>query len=194
MIRSCKRSGAADATAHTRAVTVDQNLDTSNSPIATGASVTRRGFLGVATVGVVTACGGRSSTARPRPRAVPVAAPRRNVTLVPVTTTADKIQVRFEDYPALQQPRGYLGLLPPGWQQPIYVVRLFEGGYAAVASTCTHQGCTVRPEGWDFLCPCHGSIFRRDGRVIIGPAKSPLTRYPVEVSPDGVLTVDLAGG
>ncbi len=173
---------------------MDQDLDTSNNSVATGASVTRRGFLGVATVGVVTACGGRSSTARPRPRAVPVAAPRRNVTLVPVTTAADKIQVRFADYPALQQPRGYLGLLPPGWHQPIYVVRLFEGGYAAVASTCTHQGCTVQPEGWDLLCPCHGSIFRRDGRVVIGPAKRSLTRFPVEVSADGVLTVDLAGG
>ncbi len=173
-------------------MTADQNLDSSH--VATGASVTRRGFLGVATVGVVTACGGRGRSSTTQTRPVPVTvAPRRNVTLVPVTTTADKIQVRFEDYPALQQPRGSLGLLPPGWPQPIYVVRLFEGGYAAIASTCSHQGCTVQLEGWDLLCPCHGSIFRRDGRVVIGPAKRPLTRYPVEVSPDGVLTVDLAG-
>jgi hypothetical protein len=46
----------------------------------------------------------------------------------------------------------------------------------AQGPTCTHLGCVLAfDEGeqtWD--CPCHGSRYDRDGRVICGPAVSPL--------------------
>ncbi|MGH9030975.1 MAG: FAD-dependent oxidoreductase [Acidimicrobiia bacterium] len=47
-----------------------------------------------------------------------------------------------------------------------------DGALHAVSSTCTHLGCHVTfntaEQTWD--CPCHGSRFDVDGRVIEGPA------------------------
>lgn len=59
----------------------------------------------------------------------------------------------------------------------------------AVNPTCTHQGCTV---GWQaeqkaFVCPCHGSKFEMNGKVITGPATTPLPTYEVKVEENSVL-------
>lgn len=54
------------------------------------------------------------------------------------------------------------------------------GGVHAVSAICTHLGCTVgfnRGERtWD--CPCHGSRFDVDGKVIQGPATEDLPQQP----------------
>ncbi|HEX8098080.1 MAG TPA: Rieske 2Fe-2S domain-containing protein [Pyrinomonadaceae bacterium] len=52
-----------------------------------------------------------------------------------------------------------------------------DGGNAhACSAVCTHMGCLVRwnsaERSWD--CPCHGSRFRYDGKVIQGPANKDL--------------------
>lgn len=52
------------------------------------------------------------------------------------------------------------------------VYRDESGEPHAVSAVCTHLGCLVRwnsaERSWD--CPCHGSRFDVDGRVIHGPA------------------------
>jgi cytochrome b6-f complex iron-sulfur subunit len=94
-------------------------------------------------------------------------------------------------------------------EQRLFVFR--EGKvFHAVSAVCTHLGCTVRAEALPlpetvgvegaalrlthrFACPCHGSKYTGDGKVVSGPAPSPLSWFHLSVSPDdGQLVVDLA--
>jgi glycine/D-amino acid oxidase-like deaminating enzyme/nitrite reductase/ring-hydroxylating ferredoxin subunit len=51
-----------------------------------------------------------------------------------------------------------------------------DGSVTLLSPVCTHMGCHVRwntaERTWD--CPCHGSRFSPDGRVLSGPAETPL--------------------
>lgn len=58
-------------------------------------------------------------------------------------------------------------LVPPG--RSVALLRDEEGIYA-VSMICTHLGCIVRTESDGFHCPCHGSVFGKDGSVVKGPA------------------------
>jgi len=56
-----------------------------------------------------------------------------------------------------------------------------EEGIAALHSSCSHLECRF---SWDaekntFICPCHGSEFTRNGKVIRGPATRDLDWFPV---------------
>ena len=73
----------------------------------------------------------------------------------------------------------------------IFVVRQ-KNLIKVVSAVCTHLGCTVNwvaeRDRWE--CPCHGSIFNREGMVIRGPARRPLPWYEVSLTPNGRLLVD----
>ncbi len=55
--------------------------------------------------------------------------------------------------------------------------------FIAFSINCTHLGCPVRwlADADLFMCPCHGGVFYKDGRVASGPPPRPLARYPVRV-------------
>ena len=74
--------------------------------------------------------------------------------------------------------------VPPGRS-----VALFRdaGGVYAISIVCTHLGCIVKPTANGFECPCHGSVFARDGSVVKGPAPRALSWVSVSVSPAGVV-------
>ena len=65
-----------------------------------------------------------------------------------------------------------------------WVVKDASNRVTAFGPQCTHLGCAYH---WDdakseFLCPCHNSLFRADGKVVSGPAPRPLDRYETKVS------------
>jgi cytochrome b6-f complex iron-sulfur subunit len=71
---------------------------------------------------------------------------------------------------------------------PAVLVHLPNGKFAAYSAVCPHQGCTVFYQGGELACPCHGSVFdpSKGGRVLYGPAPSPLPRIPIQVKRGGV--------
>ena len=66
-----------------------------------------------------------------------------------------------------------------------------EAEFIAFAVNCTHLGCPVRwlPAANLFMCPCHGGVYYKDGRVAAGPPPKPLPRYPVRVR-DGQVEIE----
>ncbi len=71
-----------------------------------------------------------------------------------------------------------------------------DAGLHAVYNCCTHLRCLF---GWDeekqlFICPCHGSEFSRDGKVLKGPATRDLDRFPVQLVDDRGTTIRRSEG
>ena len=73
--------------------------------------------------------------------------------------------------------------------QDAILARPSETTAACFSAICTHQGCTVQPDGAQLKCPCHGSVFNAlTGAVEQGPAPSPLPSIPVKVEGTNVVT------
>jgi cytochrome b6-f complex iron-sulfur subunit len=64
-------------------------------------------------------------------------------------------------------------------------------GVLAFSWSCTHQGCEVpwKENEGRFHCPCHGSIYDRNGIRTDGPAKRPLDLLELTVNERGDITV-----
>ncbi len=99
----------------------------------------------------------------------------------------ERIAVPLARFPELDRPGGVVKIADRDSRRALYVRRLEDGGYLAVSAICTHQGCVVRSTGNGFRCPCHGSAYTRDGRVVNGPATRPLTTFAVERAGDEVI-------
>jgi Rieske Fe-S protein len=75
-----------------------------------------------------------------------------------------------------------------GWRvqseiETAWVSREKNGRLQVFSPSCPHLGCAYR---WDartteFVCPCHGSRFDRQGQVLAGPAAKPLERYETKI-------------
>ena len=73
----------------------------------------------------------------------------------------------------------------------VWVIRHSESEYTVYSPICPHLGCHFK---WDsgtdhFECPCHGSVFTINGKVIGGPAPRPLDTLPHKIE-NGVLYVE----
>jgi len=104
-------------------------------------------------------------------------------------------RVLFEPSPIFKAglPEEYpVGTVSERWKQEqrVWIVHDPDGFYALLA-ICTHLGCTVpwREDEGQFHCPCHSSLFNRQGEVTGGPAPRPLDLFPVSLR-DSNLVVD----
>jgi Rieske Fe-S protein len=116
-------------------------------------------------------------------RKVPPASPR---------VVAGKLAVPLRDLTWLKP--GLVAEVDLVGYPPLLITPRPEGGYYVVTGECTHFGCTV---GWnlearEWRCPCHGSWFRWDGRVVRDPAKEDLQAPGVTVTATD-LVIDLGG-
>jgi cytochrome b6-f complex iron-sulfur subunit len=72
--------------------------------------------------------------------------------------------------------------------KPIILAQPSTGKVVAFTAICTHQGCTVNPDGAVLRCPCHASTYDAfTGKNTSGPAQGPLAAIPVTVSGGAVL-------
>lgn len=94
--------------------------------------------------------------------------------------TAPKLVGRVDQLPV----GSYTLFAYPTEHHPCILVRLGETEFAAYSQACTHLQAPVHylPAEKRFHCPCHeGSFSAQDGRVLAGPPRRPLPRYPVEL-------------
>lgn len=82
-----------------------------------------------------------------------------------------------------------------GWRevvsaQSVYVNRIAEGQFEILSAICPHLGCSVSWQSAqdDFVCPCHGSVFGPNGKVVAGPSPRGMDRLPIRTK-DGKLQV-----
>ena len=73
----------------------------------------------------------------------------------------------------------------------VWVMKHSSSDIMAFSPVCPHLGCHYdwHPEQKEFICPCHGSVFSIDGKVLGGPAPRSLDTLPTK-SEGGELFVE----
>ncbi len=113
----------------------------------------------------------------PPTSAVPSSGQNRPLVASSTTAIANTNSMQPGSYVYFEYPQGY----------PNMLFKRSDGTLAAYSLLCTHVccECSYDPSSNIFYCPCHGSVFGADGRVLRGPAQSAL--------PTITLNVDNAG-
>jgi Rieske Fe-S protein len=140
---------------------------------------TRRRFItsllgfGVVTAGAVLA----ASVKLPDPNATETQTSQTTQTTQAGGAIADTNQLKVGSPIYFEYPSGY----------PNVLLKKSDGTLVALSMLCTHACCECTYEASSNLiyCPCHGSIFDTTGKVLRGPAGTPL--------PSIQLTVDAGG-
>jgi len=91
------------------------------------------------------------------------------------------LKIALAHHPQLRSVGGSDVIVPPESPCPLALERQDEHTLTAISAVCTHAGCTIAlddaTKSW--LCPCHGSRYDLQGKVIDGPAERPLAKYTV---------------
>ena len=108
---------------------------------------------------------------------------------VGVSQSGCKLKVQLAQNPSLKKVGGAVQI-PLSDGSTIAIVRTTSAtnGYVAINLSCTHQGVTVQQQGNLWVCPAHGSEFSTAGKVVRGPARTALVKYPLSAT-SKVITV-----
>jgi Rieske Fe-S protein len=136
----------------------------------------RRSFVvatGATVAGTLARCGGGGSpsspSSTPAPTQGPSPAPAGEVR-IPLMGVGETVATSVT--------------LVGGLATPLAVTRLTQTEAVSVSRICTHEGCTVALPGAlgaTLDCPCHGSRFQTNGRVVNGPATRALSQFPTRI-------------
>ncbi len=143
----------------------------------------RREFINWVGVGLISsffpvalaACSGNEATKSE-------ADPKQTPTTQDTNGTADFISVGTTQELASQ---GYL----VDRKSKVIVVRDDVGEISALSLLCTHLDCALswQQKSNNLYCDCHGSEFATDGKVLKGPANSPLANFEVKEENESIL-------
>lgn len=108
---------------------------------------------------------------------------------LPFVAMLERVRVRGRAPPQPLPAELPLGLSIAG---DAVVHRHADGRIQAWSARCTHLGCRLdRVIDGAVVCPCHGSRFDDQGRVLTGPAVRPLQALQVRAEDGGGWTVHL---
>ncbi len=73
----------------------------------------------------------------------------------------------------------------------VWAIKNSDTDVTVFSPICPHLGCRYKwhPDKNEFICPCHGSVFSKTGKVLGGPAPRPLDTLPHKIT-DGELYVE----
>ena len=65
----------------------------------------------------------------------------------------------------------------------VWIVKHSDSKVTVFSPICPHLGCRYDwyPEAKKFICPCHGSVFSMEGKVLGGPAPRSLDTLPWKI-------------
>lgn len=144
-----------------------------NSEVRDKADVSRRDFLGMAAVGAVVMSA---------------------LALFAGMFRMSKPNVRYEEATKFKigKPENFpVGMVKKLDDKGVFIFSS-DDGLHAISCVCTHLGCIVAVTETGFQCPCHGSKYDENGKVIGGPAPRNLAWLEISRGVDGSLMVDTA--
>jgi cytochrome b6-f complex iron-sulfur subunit len=164
-----------------RTLSIVENCRTNKSDRNEGVpyEISRRSFLGSTALVVLPAlCGGCTDD---------------GVTIVELPAVSNKtIAISLDEFPMLNSVGGSIVGQASGYSNPIVIARVRDDMFAALDAICTHDRCTVAYNALNLTldCPCHGSTYEVDGKVINGPALRALPKFTA-TSDGTTLTITL---
>lgn len=162
-------------------------MDQDTRPDQGDGTVTRRKFF-KALIGVFAALGG-AVLGIPSLRAIFTKAPLKKLEWSKVGDVTSLALMQPEDMNfEIRSTDAYLNQKVT---RSVWVIRHSQTEFTVFSPICTHLGCHFKwdPQTGHFECPCHGSVFTIDGKVVGGPAPRPLDTLPHRIE-NGVLYVE----
>lgn len=98
-----------------------------------------------------------------------------------------RVSVTLKGIPELAKVGGSVGIGNVKGR-PVGITRTGTSSYIAFSLLCPHQQVTVERVASGWKCEAHGSEFKANGDLVMGPATTRLARVPIKVS-RGVATV-----